>query len=113
MVDNNSSVIIFNKAEFDTIFNGSKSKLLFFKGRYASAITSCFMVNGEIVHISDNAVHLGHNISTSDCDSMILAAKRAFWTSYNNFVSNFDHLYSLLKIRVFAPFCCSFYGLPL
>ena len=71
------------------------------------------MVNGEIVHISDNAVHLGHNISTSDRDSMILAAKRAFWKSYNNFVSNFGHLYSLLKISVFAPFCCSFYGSPL
>ena len=50
------------------------------------------MVNGEIVHISDNAVHLGHNISTSDRDSMILAAKRAFWKSYNNFASNFGHL---------------------
>ena len=53
------------------------------------------------------------NISTSDRDSMILAAKRAFWKSYNNFVSNFGHLYSLLKISVFAPFCCSFYGSPL
>ena len=100
-------------AEFDILFNGSKSKLLFFKGRYASTITSGIMVNGEIVHISDNAVHLGHNISTSDRDSMILAAKRAFWKSYNNFVSNFGHLYSLLKISVFAPFCCSFYGSPL
>ena len=27
-------------AEFDILFNGSKIKLLFFKGRYASAITS-------------------------------------------------------------------------
>ena len=36
------------------------------------------MVNGDIVHISDNAVHLGHNIFISDRDSMILAAKRAF-----------------------------------
>ena len=73
------------------------------------------MVNGEIVHtsISDNAVYLGHNISTSDRDSMILAAKRAFWKSYNNFVSHFGHLYSLLKISVFASFCCSFYGSPL
>ena len=65
-------------AEFDILFNGSKSKLLFFKGRYASTITSSIMVNGEIVHISDNAVHLGRNISTSDRDIMILAAKRAF-----------------------------------
>ena len=45
-------------AEFDILFNGSKSKLLFFKGRYASAVTSCIKVNGATVHISDNAVHL-------------------------------------------------------
>ena len=65
-------------SEFDTLFNGSKSKLLFFKGRYASAITSGIKVNGAIVHISDNAVRLGHNISTSDRDNMISAAKKAF-----------------------------------
>ena len=97
-------------AEFDILFNGSKSKLLFFKGRYASTITSGIMVNGEIVHISDNAVHLGHNISTSDRDSMILAAKRAFWKSYNNFVSNFGHLYSLLKIVFLHHFVAVFMG---
>ena len=74
----------------------------------ASQVDEGIMVNGEIVYISDSAVHLGHNISTSDRDSMILAAKRAFWKSYNNFVSNFCHLYSLLKISVFAPFYCSF-----
>ena len=59
-------------AEFDILFNGNKGKLLLFKGRYASAITSGIKVNGEIVHISDNAVHLGHNISIGDRDSMIL-----------------------------------------
>ena len=79
-------------AEFDILFNGSKSKLLFFKGRYASAITSGIMVNGEIVHISDNAVLLGYNISTSDRDSMILAAKTAFWKSFGTI------LYLLLVI---------------
>ena len=40
-------------------------------------------VNGENVHIFDNAVHLGHNISTSDRDSIILEAKRAFWKGYS------------------------------
>ena len=89
-----------NATEFDILFIGSKSKLLFFKGRYASAITSGIKVNGAIVHISDNAVHLGHNISTSDRDSMISAAKRAFWKSYNIFVSNFGHLYALLENSV-------------
>ena len=66
------------------------------------------MVNGEIVHISDNAVHLGHCISTSDRDSMNLAAKRAFRKSYNIFVSNFDHLYAFLKNRVLHHFVAVF-----
>ena len=39
-----------------------------------------------IVHISNNAVHLGHNITTSDRDSTILAAKRAFWKTYDIFL---------------------------
>ena len=99
--------------EFDILFNGRKSKLLYFKDISASAITYGIQVNGEIVHISDNAIDLGHNISTSDRDSIILAAKRTFWKSYNIFISNFGHLYSLLKVSVFAQFCCSFYGLPL
>ena len=41
---------------------------------------------------------------------MILAAKRAFWKSYNNFVSNFGHLYSLLKISVLHHFVAVFMG---
>ena len=53
-------------ARFDILFNGSKSKLLFFKGRSASAITSGLRVNSESVHISDNAVRFGCNISTND-----------------------------------------------
>ena len=69
-------------AEFNILFNGSKSKLLFFKGRYASTITSGIMLNGEIVHISDNAVLLGHKNSTSDRDSMILAAKECTVVKY-------------------------------
>ena len=32
---------------------------------------------------------------------------------YKFFYIYFGHLYSLLKISVFSPFCCSFYGSPL
>ena len=46
-------------SEFDILFNGSKSKLLFFKGRFSNGMESGIMVNGELVNISDNAVHLG------------------------------------------------------
>ena len=65
-------------SEFDILFNGSKSKLLFFKGRFSNGMESGIMVNGELVNISDNAVHLGHTISSSDRESISLTAKSSF-----------------------------------
>ena len=40
-------------SEFDILFNGSKRKLLFFKGRLFNGMESGVMVNGEMVNISD------------------------------------------------------------
>ena len=74
---------------------------------------SGIMVNGEIVNISDNAVHLGHTISSSDRESISLTAKSSFWKSFNSFISNFGHTYSFTKCSLFKQFCCSFYGSPL
>ena len=62
-------------SEFDILFNGSKSKLLFFKGRFSNGMESGIMVNRELVNISDNAVHLGHIISSSDRESISLTEK--------------------------------------
>ena len=100
-------------SEFDILFNGSKSKLLFFKGRFSNGMESGTMVNGEIVNISDNAVHLGHTISSSERESISLTAKSSFWKSFNSFISNFGHTYSFIKCSLFKQFCCSFYGSPL
>ena len=100
-------------SEFDILFNGSKSKLLFFKGRFSNGMESGIMVNGELVNISDNAVHLGHTISSSDRESISLTAKSSFWKSFNSFISNFGHTYSFIKCSLFKQFCCSFYGSPL
>ena len=82
--------------EFDILFNGSKSKLLFFKGRFSNGMESGIMVNGEIVNISDNAVHLGHTISSSERESISLIAKSSFWKSFNSFISNFGLQHTLL-----------------
>ena len=49
-------------AEFEIMFNGSKSKLLYFKGRYCSATQKGIQVNGECVNISKRAVHLDHTM---------------------------------------------------
>ena len=74
---------------------------------------SGIMVNRDIVNISDNAVHLGHTISSSDLESISLTAKSSFWKSFNSFISNFGHTYSFIKCSLFKQFCCSFYGSPL
>ena len=36
------------------------------------------MVNGEMVNISDNAVHLGHTILSSDRERISLTIKSSF-----------------------------------
>ena len=74
---------------------------------------SGIMVNGELVNISVNAVHLGHTISSSDRESISLTAKSSFWKSFNSFISNFGHTYSFIKCSLLKQFCCSFYGSPL
>ena len=43
-------------AECDIIFNGSKSKWLYFKGRSSTMVPSEVLVNGEIIAISDKTV---------------------------------------------------------
>ena len=63
-------------AEYDIIFNSKKSQLLHFRGRNCCTINKGIEVNGQHVHISSSAVHLGHTI-------------------YNN-NNNIQHLYSAL-----------------
>ena len=89
--------------------------MLFFKGRFSNGMESGIMVNGEIVNISDNAVHLGHTISSSERESMSLTAKSSFWKSFNSFISNsfFSYTYSFIKCSLFKQFGRSFYGSPL
>ena len=53
-----------------------KANCYFFKRRFSNDLESRDMVNGEMVNISDNAVHLGHTISSSDRESILLVAKK-------------------------------------
>ena len=78
-------------SELYILLNGSKSKLIFFKGRFSNGMEYGIMVKREMVNIFDNAVHLGHTISSSDHESISLTAKRSFWKSFNSFTSNFGH----------------------
>ena len=47
-------------------FNSSKSKLLFFKSPTSHKFNFTVSVNGDSVKLVEEAVHIGHVISTSD-----------------------------------------------
>ena len=87
-------------AEYDIVFNVDKSKLLFFKGRFSVMMRSEIMVNSQIVCVSEKTVYLGHTVSTTDRDSITMAAI-------------IRQLYCCIKIKLFNQFCCSFDESPL
>ena len=61
-----------------------------------------------------SAVHLGHHISTLNCnDELVGAAVASFWRSFNIFMADFGHINSVLKCKLFKQYCCCFYGAPL
>ena len=97
-------------AEYDIMFNGDKSKLLFFNGRSSVMMPSDIMVNSQIVGVSEKAVH---TISTTDRDCITMAAKNKFWKCFNMFIANFELLYCRIKSKLFNQYCCSLYGSPL
>ena len=79
--------------EYDIMFNGNKSKLLFFKGRSSVMMPSEIMVNGQIVGVSGKTVHLGHTVSTTDQDCITMTAKNNLWKSFNILIANFGQRY--------------------
>ena len=100
-------------AEYDIMFNGDKSRLLFFKCRSSVMIPSEIMINDQLVGLSGKAVHLGHTVSTTDRDCITIAAKNKFWKCFNMYIANFGQLYCCIKIKLINQFGCSFYGSPL
>ena len=100
--------------EYHVLFNGPKSKLLVFKGRdCVLPLDVCIYVNGQRVGIELCADHLGHKVSSTDDESMLKGALSSFWRYFNNFMSEFGHLYGAIKCKLFKQYCCSYYGSPL
>ena len=73
-------------SEYDILFNGSKSKLLFFKGCCCNVSTLGIVVCGQLVDMSDTAVYLGYTITSIDRDNITKSAISSFWKSFNIFV---------------------------
>ena len=100
--------------EYHVLFNGPKSKLLVFKGRdCVLPLDVCIYVNGQRVGIELCADHLGHKVSSTDDESMLKGALSSFWRYFNNFMSEFGHLYGAIKCKLFKQYFCSYYGSPL
>ncbi len=99
--------------EFNIKFNGSKSCLLLFKGRNCKISTSSVTVNGVSLTVPERAVHLGYHMSTKDKECTVNATKNCFWRSFNLFISDYGHIYSLKKRVLFRQYCYSYKGSPL
>ena len=100
-------------ADFDIKFNGSKSQLLVFGGRDCNLPQKGINVGGVELKYTDSAVHLGHMISSNKTEAIIKAGQNSFWRSFNLFISDYGHVYSFLKNKLFVQYCCSFYGAAL
>ena len=86
-------------SEYDILFNGSKSKLLFFKGRCCNVSTLSIVVCGQLVEMSDTSVHLGHTITSNDRDNITKSAKSSFWKSFNILIAEFGKLSLFLLVN--------------
>ena len=79
-------------SEYDILFNGSKSKLLFFKCRCCNVSTLGMVAFGQLVEMSDTAVHLSHTITSNDKDNIIKSAKFSLWKIFNILMAEFSKL---------------------
>ena len=96
---------------FDILFNGKKSKLLIFNKK--TDVLCNITVNGECVPECNEAIYLGHKLSTIDESEMIFEEVKNFNVRVNMFLANFSSLKSGLKNKLFKQFCCVMYGSPL
>ncbi len=64
--------------EYNISFNGSKSRVLCFKGRQCKISNRGIIVNDVLLNMSESAVHLGHHVCTNDKDHIVTVAKTVF-----------------------------------
>ena len=110
---NMSSICEQYASEYDILFNGSKSRLLFFKCRCCNVSTLSIAVFGQLIEMSDTIVYLGHTITSNARDNITKSAKSSFWKSFNNLIAEFGKLSPFVISKLFNQYCCSFYGSPL
>ncbi len=74
--------------EYNVAFNGTKTKLLVFKGRECTLPNNKYVcVNSQRVVCEVEVDHIGRMISSEDKESNVKAGMCGFWRYYNLFIA--------------------------
>jgi len=99
-------------AEYDVLFNGSKSVSLVINSRLGENAPS-LTLNGQPIPRLDNAVHLGHHIGKNSHSMNVQKAIGDINCRVNSLLCNFKFCTFSSLCMLFQSFCSSFYGSPL
>ena len=90
-------------------FNGPKCKLLVYR-RNSDNFLPKVQIGGEYVETVQSLVYLGHHLNGNRNNSSTEGIAIDFNRKVNSFLGDFGKLSSLLKNKLFATYCTSFYG---
>ena len=99
-------------AEYDVLFNGSKSISLVINSRLGENAPS-LTLNGQPVPRSDNTVHLGHHIGKNSHSINVQKAIVDMNCRVNSLLCNFKLCTFKSLYMLYQSCCSSFYGSPL
>ena len=97
-------------AEYNLIFNGTKSKLLIFSKSNANIPDPCVKLNGDLIPKVDSATHLGNILHTKNEYECIEEGIRAFNRCVNMFIFKFKVCSPIIRAKLFQQYCMSLYG---
>ena len=78
-------------------FNSAKSMYLVFRGRSCKPDNRTVVFNGTELQRVQDAVHLGHQVSTINKDNLVADAIATFWRGYSMFMDDFGHIKTAVK----------------
>ena len=101
--------------EYSIIFNGKKSKCMFFPGLGNAGLTGCSLpslnVGGYDIEYVDSWTHLGHILSSDSCDKKDIEHRRIQTVKQiNDVLCCFGKLDAIIKLKLLYSFCSSMYG---
>ena len=86
------------------------NKFLVFNGNGYQVNNTSIVVNGTELSNITSADRLGHRVSTMDKACLEADALCKFWKSNNLSMTDFRHIKTSVKCKLFKTYCCSFYG---